>query len=96
MCGLEIMTRIWARPAAGRYFDSIGATTNSPLAGVGVVLSAFSPPAFNDLGNHHIKVEVNGSVVEFFVDGIYGGSAPFPYTNGISFGSVLTWIPPTV
>ncbi len=68
------------------YFDSIGATTNSPLAGVGVVLSAFSPPAFNDLGNHHIKVEVNGSVVEFFVDGIYGGSAPFPYTNGISFG----------
>jgi hypothetical protein len=42
--------------------------------------------SLNDLGDHHITVEANGSVVKFFVDGIYGGSAPFPYTNGISFG----------
>jgi len=68
------------------YFDSIGATTNSPLAGVGVVLSALAAPSLNDLGNHHIKVEANGSVLQMWVDGIYGGSAPFPYTNGISFG----------
>jgi hypothetical protein len=66
------------------YFDSIGATTNSPLAGVGVVLAPLA--TLDDLGNHTIKVEANGSVVEMYVDGIYGGSAPFPYTNGISFG----------
>ena len=68
------------------YFDSIGATTNSPLAGVGVIPSALVSASLDDLGNHEIKVEANGSVVQFWVDGIYGGSAPFPYTNGISFG----------
>jgi hypothetical protein len=68
------------------YYDSIGSTTNSPFVGVGVIPAALTTPALNDLGNHVIRVEANGSVVQFFVDGISGGSASFPYTNGISFG----------
>jgi hypothetical protein len=68
-----------------QYNVVTGQSTGSPLPGVGQVVQAFTPPAFNDQGNHHIKVEANGSDVKLYLDGIYGATVPFPSTN-VVFG----------
>jgi hypothetical protein len=69
-----------------QYNVAIGSTNDTPLPGGGVVLPSLGSAVLNDLGNHHIRLEVNGAVVQVFVDGIYGGSAPFPFSSGIRFG----------
>ena len=69
-----------------QYNDVIGSTNDTPLPGGGIGMTALDQAALNDLGNHHLKVEVNGITAKLYVDGILGGSAPFPFTNGVVFG----------
>ena len=69
-----------------QYNDVIGSTNDTPLPGGGVGMTALDQASLNDLGNHHLKVEVNGVTAKLYVDGILGGAAPFPFTNGIVFG----------
>lgn len=69
-----------------QYNDVIGTTNDTPLPGGGVAMTALNSAALNDLGNHHLKVEVNGATAKLYVDGILGGSAPFPFSTGLTFG----------
>lgn len=69
-----------------QYNDVIGSTNDTPLPGGGIGMTALDVAALNDLGNHHLKVEVNGINAKLYADGILGGAAPFPFTNGIVFG----------
>jgi hypothetical protein len=69
-----------------QYNVVTGQPTDTPLPGVGTVIQAFTAPAFNDQGNHHIKVEANGSTVSLYLDGVYGASVPFPFGTNLTFG----------
>ena len=70
-----------------QYNDVIGSTNDTPLPGGGIAMTPLDLAALNDLGNHRLKVEVNGITAKLYVDGILGGAAPFPFTNGIVFGA---------
>jgi hypothetical protein len=69
-----------------QYNVVTGQTSDTPLPAAGTVIQAFTPPAFNDQGNHHMKVEANGSAVTLYLDGVYGVSVPFPFGTNITFG----------
>ena len=69
-----------------QYNDVIGSTNDTPLPGGGIDMTPLDAAALNDLGNHHLKVEVNGTDAKLYVDGILGGTAPFPFSSGITFG----------
>jgi hypothetical protein len=69
-----------------QYNVVTGQGSDTPLPAVGTVIPAFTPPAFNDQGNHHMKVEANGSTVTLFLDGVYGASVPFPFGTNVTFG----------
>jgi hypothetical protein len=66
--------------------DQPTSATPLPLPAVGTVIPAFTAPAFNDQGNHHMKVEANSSTVTLWLDGVYGASVPFPFGTGLTFG----------
>jgi len=69
-----------------QYNAVIGQASDIALPAVGTVISAFTPPGFNDQLNHHMKVEVNGTDVKLFLDGVFGAAVPFPFSKGITFG----------
>jgi hypothetical protein len=71
-----------------QYNYVIGSTNDTPLASAtaGASMTALNAAALNDLGNHRLKVEVNGTNAKLYVDDILGGTVPFPFANGIVFG----------
>src|SRR5439155_5231219 len=69
-----------------QYNVVTGQPSDTPLPAVGTVIPAFTAPAFNDQGNHHMKAEVNGSTVTLWLDGVYGASVPFPFSTNLRFG----------
>jgi hypothetical protein len=69
-----------------QYNTVIGGTNDTPVPAVGKVIPALAPAALNDLGNHHIHVQVNGTAANLFLDGILGATVPFPFSQGIVFG----------
>jgi hypothetical protein len=69
-----------------QYNVATGQTNDIPVPGVGTVIQAFTPPAFNDLGNHHVTLEANGTNVKLFLDGVYGATVPFPFATNLTFG----------
>ena len=58
----------------------VNANPGSPT-GAGTVIGAFS--AFEDLGEHRLKLVANGSTVEVFVDDVSGGEFAFEVSAGI-------------
>jgi hypothetical protein len=69
-----------------RYNRLIGQAGDTPLPAAGAAIPAFAPAAFNDRGNHHIQVIVDGSNAKLYLDGVFGASVPFPVSEGIVFG----------
>lgn len=65
---------------------SNGQTNDIPVPAAGTLIPAFQPAGYNDQGNHHMKIVANGTDLKLYLDGLYGASVPFPYTNGITFG----------
>ncbi|MGV3774696.1 MAG: hypothetical protein ACO1QB_17485 [Verrucomicrobiales bacterium] len=62
----------------------IGQAGDNPI-GAGSNIAAFDPVAFNDGGNHRLKIVADGSTAKFYVDDVLGVEVPFPFANGIKF-----------
>ncbi len=76
-----------ASTVGGWQYNAVtGSTADNALPAVGTVMGPLTGTAFLDLGNHHMKVQVNGKVALLYVDGVFGASVPFPFTDGIVFG----------
>jgi hypothetical protein len=69
-----------------QYNVVTGGTNDTVLPGQGTVIQAFNTPAFNDQGNHHVKLEANGTNVKIYLDGVYGATVPFPFASNLTFG----------
>jgi len=69
-----------------QYNAVIGAAGDIALPASAKVIPAFTGTSFLDLGYHHMKVQVNGKEAKLYLDGIFGASAPFPFSTGIVFG----------
>ena len=68
-----------------RYNKATGQADDNPT-NEGTNLGAFDGGNFDDEKSHHVKLVANGSTVKFYVDGVLGGSVPFPFSQGLSFG----------
>ncbi len=68
-----------------RYNKMTGQPDDNPTD-AGINLAGFDGGTFDDEKNHRVKLVANGSTVKLFVDGVFGGSVPFPFGNGLSFG----------
>jgi hypothetical protein len=69
-----------------QYNRNIGQVGDVLLPTVGTSIPAFGAAAFNEQGNHRMKVVANGTDVKLFLDGILGATVAFPFTDGITFG----------
>ncbi|MCP4249286.1 MAG: EF-hand domain-containing protein [bacterium] len=67
-------------------------------AGPGLNIDAFDGPAFDDGGSHTVRLVADGSVVDIYLDDVYGLTAGFPVTTGIlfEFGAFIRQIGDTV
>jgi hypothetical protein len=64
------------------YNRKINQAGDNPTGG-GININAFDGPAFDDLGNHHMKAVADGQTVKLYLDNILGVEVAFPVTNGI-------------
>lgn len=60
----------------------VNVNPGNPTGG-GTGIPAFS--AMNNGGAHHMRAVADGSTVKVYLDGVYGGSFPFPVSTGIYF-----------
>lgn len=63
-----------------------GLPGDSALPAAGIGIPAFTAARYNDLGNHRIKVAVDGAVARLYLDGVLGATVPFPIANNLVFG----------
>ena len=77
----------WDGTAGGwQYNRVIGQAGDTPLPAGGVSLAAFNAAQFNNQGNQRIKVVVNGETARLYLNDIFGGEVPFPFSTDIKFG----------
>lgn len=69
-----------------QYNAVIGSAADNAVPASGKIMNAFPAASSTDLGNHHLKVQVNGVEAKLYVDGVFGAAVPFPFTSGIQFG----------
>jgi hypothetical protein len=68
-----------------RYNKMTGAADDNP-SNEGANIAAFDGGNFDDQGNHHMKVVVNGVTAKLYLDGVFGTEVPFPFSQGLTFG----------
>jgi hypothetical protein len=54
--------------------------------GDGINIPSFDGGAFDNRGDHRLKMVLNGSTVKLFLDGVFGTEVDFPFANNLSFG----------
>lgn len=68
-----------------RYNKSTG-QSDDDVTGPGVNIAAFDGAAFNDRGDHRLKMIINGSTVKLFLDDVFGAQVDFPFSEDLSVG----------
>jgi hypothetical protein len=74
-----------ARNFGWRYNRRPGADDNE-ATGDGINIPAFDGGAFDNRGDHRMKLVLNGSTAKLFLDDVFGAEVEFPYSEGITLG----------
>jgi len=74
-----------ARNFGWRYNRRPGADDNEEI-GNGINIPAFDGGAFDNRGDHRMKLVLNGSTAKLFLDDVFGVEVEFPYSEGITLG----------
>ena len=67
------------------YNLSIGQTSDNPTDD-GINIPAFDGGTFDDQGQHHMKVVVNGATAKLYLDDVFGAEVSFPFGQELTFG----------
>ena len=74
-----------ARDFGWRYNRSPGDSDNERI-GDGINIAAFDGGSFDDQGDHRMKMVLNGTTANLYLDDVWGVELPFPYSENLIFG----------
>ncbi|MDA7866545.1 hypothetical protein N9B57_01285 [Verrucomicrobia bacterium] len=74
-----------ARNFGWRYNRMPGEDDNEET-GDGINIPSFDGGAFDNRGDHRLKMVLNGSTVKLFLDDVFGTEVDFPFADNLSFG----------
>ena len=74
-----------ARNFGWRYNRFPGADAAEEM-GNGINIPAFDGGAFDNRGNHKMKMVLNGSTVKLFLDDVFGTEVDFPFADNLTLG----------
>jgi hypothetical protein len=70
----------------GWRYNKMTGQPDDDATGPGVNIAAFDGGNFDDQGQHHMKMVVNGATVKLYLDDILGASVDFPFSQNLIFG----------